>query len=101
MKNENSHNLHAFYLFSSCGEPLLVVPASSKEQAQERALDLLQVNAYERHLIAAQGVRVTAFSPAIVADGQILGYMPTAEGQFIPEGHQSGRHAAMTSRRPN
>ena len=89
------------FLISSCGEPLLLVPAESVADAQARFMELLRVSPAERHMVASYGVRVTIFSPSVVADGHALAYTPTADGQFSTGNEPSGSLKNGGNRRTN
>lgn len=89
------------FLISSCGEPLLLVPADSMADAQRRVMDLLRVSPTERHMVAANGVRVTIFSPSVIADGQTLAFTPTADGQFPTGSEPASQAKPGGSRRVN
>lgn len=67
-------------MISSRGQPVALVPAESIEQAQKRALDLLRSGQGHEMGLLTNEAQVTLFSPALVADGETLAYLPTHEG---------------------
>jgi hypothetical protein len=68
--------LPALILISTEGEPVMLVPAPSIEEAQQRAITLLRASPAGKSGIAHKGCRATLFVPALEADGEVLAYQP-------------------------
>lgn len=68
--------LPALILISTDGEPVMLVPAPSIEEAQQRAITLLRASPAGKSGIAHNGCRATLFVPALEADGEVLAYQP-------------------------
>ncbi len=66
----------ALILISTCGEPVMLVPAPSVQEALQRAKELLRASLGDKGAVAEHGCQVTLFAPAIEAGGEILGYQP-------------------------
>lgn len=67
-------------MISSCGQPVALVPAESIEQAQKRAVELLRGEQGRQMGLLTHEAVVTVFSPAVVADGETIAYVPTHVG---------------------
>jgi hypothetical protein len=82
MKNEMSSKKSGsvMLMISSCGQPVALVPAESIEQAQKRAIELLRGEQGRQMGPLTQEAVVTVFSPAVVADGETIAYVPTHFG---------------------
>ena len=80
-------------LISSCGQPVALVPADSIEEAQKRAVELLR-GEQGRHMgrLTHEAV-LTVFSPAVVADGETIAYVPTHFGSS--RGSRDGSNRGM------
>ena len=82
MKNEMSSKKSGsvMLMISSCGQPVALVPAESIEQAQQRAVELLRGDQGRNMGLLTHEAVVTVFSPAVVADGETIAYVPTHFG---------------------
>ena len=82
MKNEMSSKKSGsvMLMISSCGQPVALVPAESIEQAQKRAVELLRGDQGRSMGLLTHEAVVTVFSPAVVADGETIAYVPTHFG---------------------
>ena len=67
-------------MISSCGQPVALVPADSVEEAQKRAVELLRGEQGRQMGLLTHEAVVTLFSPAVVADGETIAYVPTHFG---------------------
>ena len=67
-------------MISSCGQPVALVPAETIEQAQERAVELVRGDQGRNMRLLNHEAVVTVFSPAVVADGETIAYVPTHIG---------------------
>ena len=76
--NETKRVAHpeALILISTCGEPVMLVPAPTVQEALQRAKELLRASPGDKGAVAEHGCQVTLFAPAIKAGGEILGYQP-------------------------
>ena len=85
-------------MISSCGQPVALVPAESIEQAQKRAVELLR-GEQGRHMgrLTHEAV-LTVFSPAVVADGETIAYVPTHFGSSRGSRDGSNRGTHTTPR---
>lgn len=72
----------AFMLVTVEQRPVMLVPARSIEEAQQRAMDVLRKSPGDAHAVASSGAEVTLFSPCAVAGGEVLGYMPIGHGEY-------------------
>lgn len=71
---------------STEGVPVMVVPATSIQDAMSQARELLRdERCVARGSIARNGVHVALFAPAIYGDDRVLGFLPVEHGEFIPE----------------
>ena len=71
----------ALILISTEGEPVMLVPAPSIEEAQERAITLLRSSPAGKSGLAHSGCRATLFLPALEADGEVLAYQPVSNAE--------------------
>jgi hypothetical protein len=82
MKNEVSSKKggSVMLMISSCGQPVALVPAESIAQAEQRAVELLRGEQGRYMGLLTNEAVVTVFSPAVVAAGETIAYVPTHVG---------------------
>jgi surfactin synthase thioesterase subunit len=89
-------NESVMLMISSCGQPVALVAAASIEEAQQRAVDLLRSDqGHDTALLTREAV-VTVFSPAVVADGKTIAYVPTHVGSSHGIREGSARRVSTT-----
>jgi hypothetical protein len=92
MKESISKSTSCLMVFSSEGIPVMVVPATSVQDAMTHAQELLRdEKCLAEGPIARSGVSVTMFAPAIYGGDEVLGFLPVEYGESSP-GNQPGRH---------
>lgn len=74
------------FLISVSGEPIVLVPAISVEDARTRAIAILRTSPEDVAKVARNGVSVVLFTPAVQSDGHTIGYTPAAFGNFENDG---------------
>ena len=83
-------------MISSCGQPVALVPAESIEQAQKRAIELLRGEQGRNMGLLTHEAVVTVFSPAVIADGETIAYLPTHLGSSRGSRDGSRRGSSTT-----
>lgn len=83
MKKENvsASTGSVLLMISSCGQPVALIPAESIQHAEKRAVELLRGKQGRYMGLLSNEAVVTLFSPAVVADGETIAYVPTHVGR--------------------
>lgn len=71
----------ALILISTDGEPVMLVPAPTVEEASQRAITLMRASPADKKAIGDHGCRATLFVPALQADGEVLAYQPVRSAE--------------------
>jgi hypothetical protein len=80
-KNERvSTAVPVLLLISTGRHPIALVPAASIAEAQERAIELIRDDNGRRLPGLMEEATVTIFSPALIAGGETIAYLPTHVG---------------------
>jgi hypothetical protein len=79
-------------LISTDGEPVMLVPAPTIEEARKRAITLMRASPGDKSAIGDHGCRVTLFMPALQADGEVLAYQPVRSAEHGTDSKGTARY---------
>jgi len=82
----------ALILISTDGEPVMLVPAPTVEEASQRAITLMRASPADKKAIGDHGCRATLFVPALQADGEVLAYQPIRSAEHGTDKRVAARH---------